>query len=125
MTGTAGDYSYAFDFAQGLGAWTSWMSPSLIQSDSGLHSSYVRLQAPGLLDPNHVDGIGSLSLVAHLGAPAMGAPGILDLRGAEIDVTIKGSDFAAHGAKLCFWIVAYVPELGITHNFAVGLQSAN
>src|SRR5687768_16803772 len=83
-------FTYAFDFAQGLGAWSSWMPPSLIRDDPGLYESFVRLQAPGLLDPNHIDGAGSLSLVAHLGAPFVGSPGTLDLRGAEIEITIKG-----------------------------------
>jgi len=57
---------YEFDFSHGLGRWMSWMSPSLIRDDPGAESDFVRLQAPGRLDPNHLDGIGALRLVAHL-----------------------------------------------------------
>ncbi len=118
-------YEYAFSFADGPGPWASWMSPSLITGDNGAYGSYTRFQAPGQFDPNHTDGIGPIWLVAHLSVPAVGAMGAVDLRGAQIDLTVKGTDFDPNGAKLYFWICSYIPEEHITKNFYVGLQVTN
>ncbi|MGQ0590582.1 MAG: tandem-95 repeat protein [Sphingosinicella sp.] len=118
------EFVYEFDFSNGLGAWASWMPPSLIQGDP-THGSFTRIHAPGQLDPNHLDGIGALWLVSSL---AIGRPtslGSIDLRDAEIEITIKGKDFDPNGAKLIFWVCTYLPEANLYFNYPVGLQVTN
>ena len=117
--------TYDFSFGQGPGDWVSWLSPSLITGAVGTYNSFTRLQAPGELDPNHIDGIGPIWLVSHLSSPTIGAPGALNLTGATINITIKATDFVANGAKLYFWIASEIPESGITEFYYVGLQGTN
>jgi Ca2+-binding RTX toxin-like protein len=109
--------SYSFD--EGLGPWMSWMPASLL--DEGA----MRFQAPGVMDPNHLDGIGPLWLVAHLSLPALDGPGVLDLRDAAIDLTVRGFDFNANGSKLVWWLVSYTPSGEIVESYYQGLQSTN
>jgi VCBS repeat-containing protein len=118
-------YEYAFSFDAGLSPWASWMSPSLIFDEDEDYPHFVRLQAPGTADPNHIDGIGALWLVSHLSATVVGSPGILDLRDAEIDITIKSEGFDPNGARLVFWIASYLPGQDVVLNFPVALQVTN
>jgi VCBS repeat-containing protein len=118
-------FSYEFNFDQGMGPWVTWMPPSLITDEAGAVTDYVRLQAPGHLDPNHIDGIGALWLVSSLSIPVVGSPGILDLRDAEIEITIRGTDFDPNGAQLIFWVCTYVPESQTIRGFPVGVQVTN
>src|SRR5688500_9908953 len=98
-----------------------WLRPSVVPpSDDRTESGFVRLQAPGALDPNHLDGIGALSLIAHLALGGRGSPGILDLRDAEIEIVIRGSDFDAGNAKLVFWVCSTLPDGQTSHDFPVG-----
>ncbi len=119
-------YEYDFDFSRGLGDWASWMRPSVVAPIPGTSdASYVRLQAPGALDPNHIDGIGSLSLIAHLSTRSSSYPGYLDLRDAEIDLVIRGHDFDPHGAKIVFWVCSTLPDGLTTYEYPVGAQITN
>lgn len=117
-------YEYRFDFSQGLGDWFSWMQPSVGTPEAD-GPGFVRLQAPGRLDPNHIDGIGALSLIAHLPIEGTGSPGILDLRDAEIDLTIRGTNFDPHGAKIVFWICSTLPDGSTRYDYPLGLQITN
>ncbi|MFC7378808.1 Ig-like domain-containing protein [Brevundimonas sp. GCM10030266] len=116
---------YSFDFSSGMGPWMSWMAPSVVQEAGGEHESFTRLNAPGQLDPNHLDGIGALRLVAHLSIPAAGSPGVLNLTNAEFEITIRATDFDANGGKLMVWLCRYVPEEGVYKNFYVPLVGTN
>ncbi len=116
---------YSFDFDQGMGPWNTWMAPSVVQEAGGEHEAFTRLNAPGLLDPNHLDGIGALRLVAHLSLPAPGSPGVLNLTDAEFEITIRATDFEANGAQLMVWVCRYVPEEGVFRNFYVPLVANN
>lgn len=118
-------YAYSFDFDFGLGPWTTWMAPSVVHEEGGSYEAFTRLNAPGLLDPNHIDGIGALRLVAHLSIPAAGSPGILNLTDAEFEITIRATDFQANGGKLVVWILRYIPEEGVYKNYYVPLVSTN
>jgi len=118
-------YEYSFDFDYGLGPWTTWLAPSVVNEVGGQYEHFRRLNAPGLLDPNHIDGIGALRLVAHLSIPVVGSLGILNLTDAEFQITIRGTDFQANGAKLVVWITRYIPEEGVFKNFTVGLTVTN
>lgn len=96
--------TYNFNFTK-LEPWYSWMEHKI--TDSG-----VRFVLPGTADVNHVDGIGTIYLLAHLpiGAPGIpGAPGFLDLRNANIELTIRGTDLNLHHGKLAWWIVSNLP----------------
>lgn len=124
-SGAALSYEYEFSFAQGLGAWASWMPNTLVQDVEGEYPDYVRLQAPGQLDPNHLDGIGALWLVAHLNPDLPGAVGSFDLRDAEISLTVRGRDFNANGARLVFWICSTLPDGSTTNAYLPGLQISN
>ncbi|MGV9008932.1 Ig-like domain-containing protein [Brevundimonas sp.] len=116
---------YSFDFDQGMGAWSTWMAASVVQEAGGEHQAFTRLNAPGLLDPNHLDGIGALRLVAHLSIPAPGSPGVLNLTNAEFEITVRATDFDANGGKLVVWLCRYVPEEGVYKNFYVPLVGTN
>lgn len=116
---------YSFDFGDGMGPWNTWMAPSVVREAGGEHEAFTRLNAPGLLDPNHLDGIGALRLVAHLSLPAPGSPGVLNLTDAEFEITIRATDFEANGAQLMVWICRYVPEEGVFRNFYVPLVANN
>ena len=118
-------YTYSFDFDSGLGPWMTWMAPSVVTEVGGEHAAFTRLNAPGLLDPNHIDGIGALRLIAHLSIPAAGSPGILNLTDAEFEITIRATDFDANGGKLVVWLCRYVPEEGVYKNFYVPLVANN
>lgn len=86
-------YEYSWDFSTGPGAWTSWFAPSVVQDPGGSVSAFTRFHAPGNVDPNHIDGIGSLFLLAHLSIPTVGSAGVLNLADAEFEITIKGTAF--------------------------------
>ena len=118
-------YVYSFDFDQGMGAWKTWMASSVVQEPGGPHESFTRLSAPGWLDPNHIDGIGALRLVAHLSIPVAGSPGALNLNGAEFEITIRATDYEANGGKLVIWLCRYVPEEGVFKNYYVNLVANN
>lgn len=118
-------YEYSWDFSTGPGAWTSWFAPSVVQDPGGAAAAFTRFHAPGNVDPNHIDGIGSLFLLAHLSIPTAGSAGVLNLADAEFEITIKGTDFEANGGKLMVWVCRYIPEEGIFRNYYVGLQVTN
>ncbi|CAM3196953.1 hypothetical protein SPAN111604_09960 [Sphingomonas antarctica] len=119
-------YAYSFDFSQGPGPFHTWMDPSLVTGDTGLYSDYTRFNAPGDLDPNHIDGIGPIWLLSHLSIPTVGSPGKLNLTDADIDITLKTEPgFEANNSKLYFWIIKYVPETGVSENYYYGLQATN
>jgi len=116
-------YSWDFDF--GLGPWTSWLAPSVVTEPGGVVEQFTRLQAPGSVDYNHIDGIGAIWLVAHLSTPTLGSPGALNLRDAEFQMTVRGTDFDINGGQLVLWATRYVPETALTENFYFGLQVTN
>ncbi|RYI17423.1 MAG: tandem-95 repeat protein, partial [Acetobacteraceae bacterium] len=116
---------YSWDFSMGPGAWASWFAPSVVQDPTGDVTAFTRFHAPGTTDPNHVDGIGSLFLLAHLSIPTIGSAGVLNLADAEFEITIKGTDFEANGGKLMVWVCRYIPEEGVLRNYYVGLQVTN
>ena len=118
-------YEYSWDFTYGLGPWTTWLPPSVVTEPGGQYEQFTRLQAPGPLDANHIDGIGAIWLVAHLGTATQGSPGVLNLVGAEFEMTVRGTDFLANGGKLALWLCRYVPETGLMENVYVGLQVTN
>ncbi|RZJ44964.1 MAG: tandem-95 repeat protein, partial [Brevundimonas sp.] len=116
---------YSWDFSAGPGAWASWFAPSVVQDPGGAIPAFTRFHAPGTTDVNHVDGIGSLFLLAHLSIPTIGSAGVLNLADAEFEITIKGTDFEANGGKLMVWVCRYIPEEGVLRNYYVGLQVTN
>ena len=118
-------YEYSWDFSTGPGAWTSWFAPSVVQDPGGSVTAFTRFHAPGNVDSNHIDGIGSLFLLAHLSIPTVGSAGILNLADAEFEITIKGTDFESNGGRLMVWVCSYIPEEGILRNYYVGLQVTN
>ncbi|HYC98083.1 Ig-like domain-containing protein [Brevundimonas sp.] len=118
-------YEYSWDFTYGLGPWTTWLPPSVVTEPGGEYEQFTRLQAPGGLDANHIDGVGAIWLVAHLSTPTQGSPGVLNLQDAEFEITVRGTDFLANGGKLAIWLCRYVPETGLLQNFYVGLQVTN
>ncbi|MEP5731646.1 MAG: tandem-95 repeat protein [Sulfitobacter sp.] len=118
-------FEYEFSFANGPDAWKTWMAPSVQREPGGVIEEYTRLNAPGDLDPNHIDGIGPIWLVSHLSLSDYGAPGRLDLNDAQIEITIRTEDFEANGAQLAFWVIRYLPEQDVVANYYVGLQSTN
>ncbi|RZJ30517.1 MAG: sel1 repeat family protein, partial [Brevundimonas sp.] len=118
-------YEYSWDFSTGPGAWASWFAPSVVQDPGGDVTAFTRFHAPGVVDANHIDGIGSLFLLAHLSIPTVGSAGVLNLADAEFEITIKGTDFEANGGKLMVWVCRYIPEEGVMRNYYVGLQVTN
>ena len=116
---------YSWDFTYGLGPWTTWLPPAVVTEPGGTYEQFTRLQAPGPLDANHIDGVGAIWLVAHLSTPTQGSPGVLNLVDAEFEMTVRGTDFLANGGKLAIWLCRYVPETGLMENFYVGLQVTN
>lgn len=125
ITNADGTTTYAYGFGQGLSPFTTWLTPNVVTGASGTYSSYIQEQAPGNVDPNHLDGIGALWLVAHLSTPSAGAPGALNLNQAKITLTIKGENFNPNGAHLYFWICSYLPGTNITKNYYAGLAVTN
>jgi hypothetical protein len=125
ITNADGTTSYNYSFGQGLSPFTTWLTPNTVTGASGLYSSYIQEEAPGNVDPNHLDGIGALWLVAHLSSPVAGAPGALNLSNATINLTIKGENFNPNGAHLYFWICSYLPGTNITQNYYAGLAVTN
>jgi VCBS repeat-containing protein len=119
------NHTYEYLFDDGLGPWTSWFAPSLITGDVGAEDNYVRLHAAGSTDPNHIDNIGPIWLLAHLSSPVVGAAGILDLRTAEIEIRVRGTDFDANGTNLVVWVASYLPASTVTEGYYYGLQVTN
>ncbi|GAA6149224.1 hypothetical protein NBRC116586_22860 [Pseudooceanicola nitratireducens] len=101
------------------------MAASVQREPGAAVEAYTRLNAPGDLDPNHIDGIGPIWLVSHLSLSDYGAPGRLDLNDSQIEVTIRTKDFEANGAQLAFWVIRYLPREDVVANYYVGLQSTN
>jgi VCBS repeat-containing protein len=124
-TPPAPTHVYSWDFDFGLGPWTSWLAPSVVTEPGGTVEQFTRLQAPGPLDYNHIDGIGAIWLVAHLSTPTLGSPGVLNLHDAEFQMTVRGTDFDINGGQLVLWATRYVPETGVTEGFYFGLQVTN
>ncbi|RZJ20409.1 MAG: hypothetical protein EON85_15960, partial [Brevundimonas sp.] len=118
-------FTYSWDFDNGMGPWTTWFSPSVVNEPGGPIENFTRLQASGPLDANHIDGIGAIWLVAHLSTPTLGSPGALNLQDAEFTMTVRSTDFDPNGGQLAIWICRYVPETGLMENFTVGLQVTN
>jgi VCBS repeat-containing protein len=118
-------YEYNFSFADGPDAWKTWMAPSVQREPGGVIEQYTRLNAPGDLDPNHIDGIGPIWLVSHLSLSDYGAPGRLDLNDSMLEITVRTEDFDANGAQLAIWVIRYLPEEDVIANYYVGLQSTN
>jgi hypothetical protein len=77
MLPASADSRYTFDMRNGLAPWASWMPVE--ETPNG-----VEMTLPGTLDPNHLDGIGPLWLLAHLRVTSIGGPGITDFDQAEI-----------------------------------------
>ena len=96
-------FTYTFTMKSGLAPWVTWMPVE--KTDDG-----VRMTLPGRLDPNHMDGIGPLWLLAHLGVAAAGAPGYLDLNDAEISIRIRARDLDLKGGRIVFWLAGIVPK---------------
>lgn len=102
----ANGFTQTFDFKfNQLAPWMSWMD----HKTTKLGMSFT---LPGTADVNHIDGIGTIFLVAHLPMHqnVAGSPGNQDLRNAEIELTIKGTDVNLHGGRLVWWVVAGIPE---------------
>src|SRR5438105_4472320 len=114
--------SYTFDFSYGEAPFTTWMSSSVIPASEG---GGTRVLLPGNIDPNHIDGIGPLYLLAHLSLPTVGAPGVLDLRNATISLDIRAEGFDPNGAKLVCWVCTYVPTTDLLDDFPSGQQVTN
>jgi len=90
---------------QGYSGWTSWM-PRAIGN-----GSCTRFILPGILDPNHLDGIGPLWLLLHLPITAVapltahGSPGPFSLIGGKVRMRARlSSDFQANGCTLPLWL---------------------
>lgn len=96
--------TFEYNFTK-LEPWRSWM-------DNQVTAKGVRFVLPGTADVNHIDGIGTIYLVAHLPMHANvdGSPGNSDLRNAKIQLTIKGTNLELHGGKLVWWVVANIPK---------------
>jgi VCBS repeat-containing protein len=97
----------------------------VVTEEGGAYSQFTRLQAPGALDANHLDGVGAIWLLSHLSTPSLGSPGILNLHGAEFSLTVRGTDFDLNGGQLGLWVCRYVPGTDLVENVYVGLQVTN
>ena len=65
----------------------------------------VKMTLPGTPDVNHIDGIGTIFLVAHL--PLQEA---LDLRNADLTIRLRGEGVDLKGGRLAWVIVSNVPS---------------
>jgi hypothetical protein len=111
-------HSYFWTFEHGPGPWQTWHSPSVIAGDD--IGAFTRFQAPGVLDPNHLDGIGALRLAMYLPIEApVGSPGVLNLVDAELEITLRTTDFDARGAELLVWLSAYLPSDQIEFDYPI------
>jgi hypothetical protein len=97
------DSTYTFDMRNGLAPWASWM-PVEKTLDG------VRMALPGTLDPNHLDGIGPLWLLAHLRVTSVGGPGITDFGQAEVTIRLRAHDVDLKGARLLWWLTRQLPK---------------
>lgn len=86
-----------------MGDWMSWMPVS--ETPEG-----VALTLPGRADVNHIDGVGTIYLAAHYPLQLEGGIGPLDLRGATIDITLRGENVNLRGGKLLWWLVSQLPS---------------
>jgi hypothetical protein len=87
----------------GLAPWASWMPVE--QTADG-----VRMRLPGKLDPNHLDGIGPLWLLAHLRVTSVGGPGVVDFDQAEITIRLRAHNVDLKGARLLWWLTRQLPK---------------
>jgi hypothetical protein len=111
-------HSYFWTFEHGPGPWQTWHSPSVIAGDD--IGAFTRFQAPGVLDTNHLDGIGALRLAMYLPIEApVGSPGVLNLVDAELEITLRTTDFDARGAELLAWLSAYLPSDQIEFDYPI------
>ena len=101
---------FNFNFTK-LAPWLSWMNYQVTEKG-------IRFVLPGTADVNHIDGIGTIYLVAHLPIGAIGSIKSLDLRNAKIELTIKASNLDLHQGKLVWWIVSDIPKIETNRNFA-------
>lgn len=64
----------------------------------------VEFTFPGALDANHLNGIGALWLLIHMGIGGYGSSGPLDMTGGRIEIDAKlGRDFDAKGNRWAPW----------------------
>jgi Sel1 repeat len=87
----------------GLAPWASWMPTE--KKPTG-----VEMTLPGTLDPNHLDGIGPLWLLAHLRVTSIGGPGITDFDQAEITIRLRSHDLDLKGARILWWLTRQLPK---------------
>jgi hypothetical protein len=95
---------------EGLAPWQSWM-PVERTTDG------VQMTLPGRLDPNHLDGIGPLWLLAHMVMTSVGAPGYLDLNDAEISIRLRARNVELKGARLLWWLAARLPQTDTAQDY--------
>lgn len=94
---------YTFDMKNGLQPWASWMPVE--RTPDG-----VQMTLPGRLDPNHLDGIGPLWLLAHLAVASVGGPGYVDFDQAEISIRWRAHDVDLKGARILWWLTRQLPK---------------
>lgn len=74
---------------------------------STVTSGGVLLDLPGTPDTNHIDGIGTIFLLAHYPIPR-DKP--WDLRDASIEISARAKNLDLHGGKVAWWIVSNTGE---------------
>jgi hypothetical protein len=94
--------TYTYNMKTGLAPWISWMTVEKTKDG-------VRMTLPGRLDPNHLDGIGPLWLLAHLPLNAADGPGFLDFDQAEVTIRFRAQNLDLKGARILWWIVRRLP----------------
>lgn len=79
--------------------WISWMPSARAPARDAVTFTF-----PGILDPNHLNGIGPLWLLAHLSIAAPGSPGAIDMTGGRIEIDARlSADFDARGYQWSPW----------------------
>jgi hypothetical protein len=104
------DSVYSFRMSEGLAPWQSWM-PVERTADG------ISMTLPGRLDPNHLDGIGPLWLLANMNLASVGAPGYLDLNDAEISIRLRARNVELRGARLLWWLAARLPKADTAQDY--------
>ncbi|WP_144377410.1 hypothetical protein [Mesorhizobium amorphae] len=93
QTGVLGRTTLVEGDRPSFGTWGSWMKSPVDRAGT------LRVSLQPELDPNHVDGFGSLQLVAYVYLFEE-----MDLRNATLKFDIKGRDFVANDANLYAWV---------------------
>lgn len=96
---------------EGVNGWTAGLDVSQLAHITDGHDSFVRATPSGL-DDNHLDGVDYVLLgpFAYIGrTPGYAARmqlggGTPDLRGARIQMRVRGNSFVANGSNVCPWI---------------------